>query len=96
MWVVHNTFRVICKLPEIIPKDHKDVISLIMKYQKDLETLITYSDNPMPTLYSQAVHLAVWSFLIFGMISGTLQYDTKNIIYYPYYYLNIYVVSKLY
>ena len=63
---------------QIVPKDHKDVISLIMKYQKDLETLITYSDNPMPTLYSQAVHLAVWSFLIFGMISGILQYVWKG------------------
>ena len=55
---------------QIVPKDHKDLISLILRYQKDLDILITHANNPTPILYSQAVHVAVWSFLVMGVISG--------------------------
>ena len=55
---------------KIVPKDHKDLISLMSRYQKDLQTIIEHADNPTPILYRQAVNLAVWSFLILGVISG--------------------------
>ena len=55
---------------QIVPKDHKDLISLIVTYQKRLEMLVTYANNPPPFLYNQTAHVAVWSFLIFTIISG--------------------------
>ena len=55
---------------QIVPKDHKDIISSIMKYQKDLESIFQHAMNPTPILYRQAVHVAVWSFLVLGTISG--------------------------
>ena len=59
---------------QIVPKDAKDLIAVILRYQKDLEIINKHADNPTPILYSKAVHVSVWSFLIFGTISG------KNII----------------
>ena len=55
---------------QIVPKDHKDLISLISRYQRGLEMLVTYDNNPPPYLYNRTVHVAVWSFLLLGMISG--------------------------
>ena len=55
---------------QIVPKDAKDLIAVILRYQKDLEIINKHADNPTPILYSQAVHVSVWSFLIFGTISG--------------------------
>ena len=46
----------------------------VLRYQKDLEVLIKHADNPTPILYSQAVHVAVWSFFIFGTVSGNNHY----------------------
>jgi hypothetical protein len=46
------------------------LIGLILRYQKDLEVIIAHANNPTPILYSQAVHVAVWSFLMLGVISG--------------------------
>ena len=57
---------------QIVPKDHKDLIGLMLRYQKDLEVIIAHSSNPTPILYSQAVHVAVWSFLMLGVISGII------------------------
>ena len=55
---------------QIIPKDHKDLISLILSYQKKLEILVINANNPPPFLYNQTAHVAVWSFMILGVISG--------------------------
>ena len=64
--MVNNAFN----KSQIVPKDHKDLIAVILRFQKDLETILKHADNPTPILYSQAVHVAVWSFLIFGTVSG--------------------------
>ena len=59
---------------QIVPKDHKDLLGLLLRYQKDLESIIIHANNPMPILYSQAVHVAVWAFLILGTISGDINF----------------------
>ena len=55
---------------QIVPKDHKDLIGVLSKYQKDLEVIIQHQTNTAPIIYRQAVYLACWSFLIMGMVSG--------------------------
>ena len=57
---------------QIVPKDHKDLIGLIVRYQKDLDNIIIHANNPVPLLYSQAVHVAVWAFWLMGVISGKI------------------------
>ena len=57
---------------QIVPKDHKDLIAVILRYQKDLEIIIKHADNPTPILYGQAVHVAIWSFFILGTVSGKI------------------------
>ena len=63
---------------QIVPKDHKDLIAVILRYQKDLEVINKHADNPTPILYSQAVHVSVWSFLIFGTVSGNNLFNPYN------------------
>ena len=55
---------------KIVPKDAKELIAVILRYQKDLEVINKHVDNRTPILYSQAVRVSVWSFLIFGTVSG--------------------------
>ena len=68
---------------QIVPKDAKELIAVILRYQKDLEVINKHVDNQTPILYSQAVRVSVWSFLIFGTVSGNK------------YILNIYEVKKI-
>ena len=43
----------------IIPKDHKDVISSMQKYKKDLENQKACGDNRLPSFYKKVSHLFV-------------------------------------
>ena len=40
----------------IVPKDHKDVISAMQKYKKDLENQKTCGDNRLPSFYKKVSH----------------------------------------
>ena len=37
----------------VVPKDHKDVISSMQKYKKDLENQKTCGDNSLPSFYKK-------------------------------------------
>jgi hypothetical protein len=41
----------------LIPKDHKDVVSVILKLRKDLHFLAEYRLKPLPEIYKQVCNL---------------------------------------
>ena len=69
-WATNMVNKHFNEPPIFVPKDHKDLIGILAKYQKDLEVIIQHATHTAPVLYRQAVHLAIWSFLIMGMVSG--------------------------
>jgi len=54
----------------LIPKDHKDVVGALFKFQKDLFHLAEYRLKPMPAIYEQAVWVALWMWVVMGTISS--------------------------
>ena len=59
-WAINLISRMGVNAPKtqmIVPKDHKDVISSMQKYKKDLENQKTCGDNRLPSFYKKVTHL---------------------------------------
>ena len=70
----------------LIPKDHKDVVSVICKFRNDLYILSEYRLKPLPAIYKQvqyisflslfchknfkAVWAAVWGWMMMGIVAN--------------------------
>jgi len=54
----------------LIPKDHKDVITVICKLRNDLHLLAEYRLKPLPAIYKQAVWVAVWGWVLMGTFAN--------------------------
>jgi len=52
----------------IVPKDHKDVISAMQKYKKDLENQKTCGDNRLPSFYKKVIHRAIYGWIVFSVV----------------------------
>ena len=65
----------------IVPKDHKDVISAMQKYKKDLENQKTCGDNRLPSFYQKVSH-RLNDFLTH--ITIEFQYDIFGLFFYQY------------
>jgi len=52
----------------IVPKDHKDVISAMQKYKKDLENQKTCGDNRLPSFYQKVIHRAIYGWIVFSVV----------------------------
>jgi len=56
------------KAKRIIPKDHKDVISSVQKFKKELENQKTCGDHRLPSFYKTVIHRAIYGWVIFSVI----------------------------
>ena len=43
----------------LVPKDHKDLISPILRFRNDLHLLTEYHNQPLPAIYKQVSNLKV-------------------------------------
>jgi len=54
----------------LVPKDHKDILSVIIKLRNELHKISEYRQKPMPAIYKQAVFLAVWGWMLVGIVAN--------------------------
>ena len=62
-----------------IKKDHKFVVKTVGAVQDDLAHIAEHFENQVPTIMTQAVTIAIWGFLICGVISGQDVQDVDNV-----------------
>ena len=53
-----------------VPKDAKEIIAALSSFQFDLLKIVTTFENRLPKIQTQAVQIAVWSFITLGVIAG--------------------------
>ena len=79
----------------LIPKDHKDVVSVICKLRNDLYGLAEYQRKPLPAIYKQvhhsgffsgflicffqAVWAAVWGWMVMGIVANQNTVHLKDV-----------------
>lgn len=61
-----------------IKKDHKQVVKIVGKVQANLIHITEHFENQVPIIMTQAVTIAVWGFLMCGVVSGQDQKDVEN------------------
>ena len=54
--MVNKTFNEKDKNDNLIPKDHKDVVSVLLKFRDNLHLLAEYTLRPLPAIYKQGQH----------------------------------------
>ena len=55
---------------KVVPKDSKEIIVPINGYQNDLLKIVTSYENKLPKIQTQAVSVAVYAFIILGVVAG--------------------------
>ena len=55
---------------EEVPANHKELIGATASYQSKLLTIVTHFENRLPRILTQAGQIAVWAYIIFGVIAG--------------------------
>ena len=54
--MVNKTFNEKDKNDILIPKDHKDVVGVLLKFRDNLHLLAEYTLRPLPAIYKQGQH----------------------------------------
>jgi len=65
--MVNKTFNEKEKTDILIPKDHKDVVSVLIKFRENLHLIAEYTLRPLPAIYKQAVWSAVFGWMLMGV-----------------------------
>ena len=55
---------------KLVPAEHKFMVSQLNNFQAKLVKLTDYFEMRMPVIQTQVMHIAVWVFLILGIIAG--------------------------
>jgi hypothetical protein len=63
--MVNNTYNEKDKTDILIPKDHKDVVGVLLKFKDNLHLLAEYTLRPLPAIYKQGQNYIYFLFLVF-------------------------------
>lgn len=79
-WSMHRIK--IGKQNKQIPSDHKELLRAVIRFRAELETLESHQHVPIPPVYRQVVHLAVYVYFIVALIANQT-IEAEPDIYFP-------------